>query len=285
MKKHVIILALLFIFSSGAKTQNNPISIEKAASSGMIDLLITCKGGHVGDVITLTAKNISQAPLSLVVEAGRRLDSENDDEQDILVNRQQIFSLNKGESKSISVSGYCCQAHKGSPSQNGFYRVGKMAAEKLVKLANFIDGKKYHSSNIAQSAVWVISDSNPVNSIWNESDTVQSKILTKYVCSLLNRPVPLHPKLPALDYVEPPQKIKKDFKGEISYSVTQQCKVMVAIYDKDGNVFTVLEAERSIPPGDYYLDYELGLLGSAGDKYFVRVKINGQIKKEVELKF
>ncbi|MGZ4118939.1 MAG: hypothetical protein ACXVPY_15730, partial [Bacteroidia bacterium] len=86
-------------------------SIEEAAKKGMIKLSIKGKGGYTGDVIAMKIQNLTNKIIDLKLEAGRRLDSKKENEQDILVTQPQEFVLNANQNKTINIFGMCCQAH------------------------------------------------------------------------------------------------------------------------------------------------------------------------------
>src|ERR1043165_5882260 len=103
------------------------MSVEDAAKKGLIKLSIKGKGGYTGDVIEMKVQNLTGSTIALKVEAGRRLDSKNNDEQDILVTKEQEFFVNAGQPKTVNLSGMCCQAHNSAPSVKSFYTVGSLA--------------------------------------------------------------------------------------------------------------------------------------------------------------
>ena len=277
-----LILPFFIFLNVGAQTAM--LSIEQAKKQGLIKVDISGKGGYTGDVILFAVKNISQKDLQLNIEAGRRLDSKDSTEQDILVNRNEIFALKKGESKNINVSGMCCQAHNHSPQEKSVFSIGKMASPLLVKIAEYIDLHKLHSRGVAQDAVWVLSDNNPVESIYDSADTLTSNNLTRFVCSLTNQPFPNF-RIMYEKSVEPFSNKPTKVTGDITYYVQNNGLVTIAIYDKFGKSVKIFSLDQPTEPGEYHIGYEFNVATLPHDIYYLRVLIDGQKKKEVPIKF
>jgi protein TonB len=173
MKSHTSLHLLVWATSivSSPIIASTAISIEDAAKRGLIKLIIKGKGGYTGKVIELKIKNNTPNNLNLKLEAGRRLDSKDNTQQDILVTQAQEFYVYGNQQKNMNVNGMCCQASNTCPKANSDYLVGKMADSNLVKLASFIDQNKYYptmSRRLGQTGTVVIAftlleDGNIVN--------------------------------------------------------------------------------------------------------------------------
>ena len=132
-------LLIAFSLSDIPVFANAVLSVEEAAKKGFVKLLIKSKGGYTGEVIEMKVQNLTNRKLDLRIEAGRRLDSKKQNEQDILVTKEQEFFVNANQTKSLNVSGMCCQAHNSCPTIKNEYLVGKLADSSLIKLAMYID--------------------------------------------------------------------------------------------------------------------------------------------------
>ena len=66
-------------------------TVDDAAKKGLIKYIFKSKGGYTGNVIELKIENLTDEMLDLKIEAGRRLDSKVDAEQDILVTQANIL--------------------------------------------------------------------------------------------------------------------------------------------------------------------------------------------------
>ncbi|MBL7930362.1 MAG: hypothetical protein JNL60_00585, partial [Bacteroidia bacterium] len=103
------------------------LSLQNALEQKKVSIKVLSLGGHHGECIQMEIKNISTENLTLEIEAGRRLNSINDLEQDILIVKEQRVDIGPGETRETKVKGYCCQADKLSPSERSRYDVNKIA--------------------------------------------------------------------------------------------------------------------------------------------------------------
>ena len=167
----------------------NVMSLEDAAKKGLIKLFIKSKGGYSGEVIEMKIKNSSNKNLDFKLETGRKLDSKNNAEQDILVTKPQEFNVCGGQTRTINVFGMCCQAHNMCPRENSEYSIGTMADSTLIKLAMFIDKNKYYTNSSAQQAVWTVSDNNSLGSI-TDGNKVDVNNLRNFVSKITGKTIP-----------------------------------------------------------------------------------------------
>ena len=154
-----------------------------------------------------------------------------------------------------------------------------------MKMAKFIDEKKPHKSQAAQSGVWVVSDGNPMESIYDYSDTVATRLVTEYVCKLLNKPMPNYRIRYAVDSLSAFSNQPTHIEGKLTYYVPNTSVVTIAIYDKNGKVVKWFMKEQPVNPGEYNLGYEFNVSTLPHGKYYLRVRVDGALKKEVELQF
>lgn len=259
----------------------NTINVEDAARKGYIKLVIKSAGGYTGDVINMKIQNLTNEALALKVEAGRRLDSENQQEQDILVVKQERFVLGAKQEHTYKIYGMCCQAHNSSPSKNAVYKVGKMADSNLVKLARFVNDNKYYSDYTAQAAVWSVSDNNSIAGIEGEKEI--SEKLQKYVSQITGRPIPVYK-------IHYKQQSGNDvmgravnIQGVFSYSLSTKNKVTISIYNSDGKIVQTLMLKQSHEQGDYKLTYNVNTTKFPAGIYYTRMIANGAVVKEEKI--
>lgn len=179
-----IILMLIAINMQG----HERMSLQKALDQKLVEAVAKSLGGHQGPCIHMELKNLTARPLNIVVEAGRRLNSLNDAEQDILITKEQLIALREHEHRSFQVKGFCCQSSHLSPSPGARYGVNKMADSSLVTLARYLSSHKLESS-AEQMAVWAIS--NKLSSANIAAETDSSLLgLKQLVCRLKQEVMP-----------------------------------------------------------------------------------------------
>jgi hypothetical protein len=260
------------------------ISIEEAAKRGIIKLSIKGKGGYTGDVITMKIQNLTDSKLDLKLEAGRRLDSKNNDEQDILVTKQQEFFVNAKELKILNVFGMCCQAHNSAPAEKSNYAVGTLADSNLVKLANFIDQNKYYTNYSAQQSVWVISDNNSLASI-TDGDKEDGTKLKKFVSKITGKIIPPYD----ITYKtgSDGSAMGEAFKieGIFEYSLPMTCHSTMGIYDERGRLVQLIFKDQQSDRGEYKLFYTFRTKDVPQGTYYARVEADGMLQKQIKIEF
>ncbi|MGZ4060710.1 MAG: hypothetical protein ACXVPU_16880 [Bacteroidia bacterium] len=259
-------------------------SIEEAAKKGMIKLSIKGKGGYTGDVIAMKIQNLTNKIIDLKLEAGRRLDSKKENEQDILVTQPQEFVLNANQNKTINIFGMCCQAHNSAPQPKSDYSVGKLADSNLIKLATFIDKNKYYTNYSAQQSVWVLSDNNSIASICSgDKETVTS--LRKFVSKLTGKIIPPYDITykEGIDGSAMGRAIK--IEGVFEYSLPMSCHSTMGIYDEAGRLIQMIFKDLQSDRGEYKLFYTFRTKDIPPGTYYARVDADGMLQKQIKIEF
>lgn len=234
VKKIILVVFACSIMLNEAVAKN-VISLEEGIKKGLIKLIIKSKGGFTGNVIEMNIKNIGSHPVYFKLEAGRRLDSQNEKEQDILVTKQEEFTSNPNQLKTLDVYGMCCQAHNGCPAANSSFSIGTMADSGLIKLAEFIDKNKCYDSFTAQQAVWSISDNESIGGI-SSYDKTEADKFQKFVSKITGRPIPPY----NVQYERELNGRAKQIEGIFDYTLSANARVTVAIYNSAGALVQLL---------------------------------------------
>ena len=268
----------------GNPAEKKLMSVEDAVKKNLVKAKIFGMGGHTGDVIKMKLKNNENYPVAFQMEAGRRLDSENNSEQDILVTKPVTLSLLSNETKTFDISGMCCQAHNASPDSGSSFSIGKMADTNLIMLAQYIHQNKWYKNSTAQSAVWVVSDGNQMESIGGNDS--MSKKLQAYVSKLTGKEIPKY----KIDYEKSnngtafynhPAKIS----GTFEYETYTNGLVTFGIYDSQGHVVEMFFTDVPRDKGLYVFNYEFNTSNLPQGDYYARFRFDGQVRKEQKFTF
>jgi len=262
---------------------NKPVSIEEAAKKGLIKLTIKSKGGFTGKVIDMKIKNNTSSPIDLKIEAGRKLDSKNNNEQDILITQAQELIVYGGQEKNVGVNGMCCQAHNTCPREKSEYTVGTMADSSLIKIAMYIDKKKYYENHTAQQAVWAISDNESIGGIYG-GDTKMVEEIRNYVSLVTGRPIPPY----NITYQQTENStIGHPFKieGELAYNLNTTGHVTIAIYNASGEMVQLLFKDIAHDRGPHKLYYTFRTKDLPSGTYYARATNEGRTENEVKIEF
>ncbi|MBL0329874.1 MAG: hypothetical protein IPP64_10775 [Bacteroidetes bacterium] len=263
---------------------NAVLSVEEAAKKGFVKLFIKSKGGYTGEVIEMKIQNLTSQKLDLRVEAGRRLDSKEQKEQDILVTKEQEFFVNANQTKSINIFGMCCQAHNNAPTVKHDYLIGKLADSSLIKLAMFIDKNKYYSNYSAQQAVWVVSDDNSIGSIDDGDKEVKNNLRT-FVSKLTGKTIPPYDVKYQSGNDGSAMGRAVSIEGVFDYSLPIACHSTMAIYNERGEVVQLIFENLQSDRGQYKHYYTFRIKDLPQGTYYARVNADGMLQKEMKIVF
>lgn len=280
----ILFLFVLFAFtyiSENKLAEEKTISIEKAINEGIVTAKFSGAGGHSGDVIDLELKSLIPVDTLIRIEAGRRLTSEDTVLQDILIVKELELYLAANEVKRLKLFGFCCQASNGGPKRGSGFKVGFMEDSSFIYLARYL-AKSTLPLNVMQSAIWVLSDDNPINSIHNDNEKDKEKM--KGLFQLLAS-------LKGIEYVYPwyTLKYKTDttrvFSGrpnrmfaEIEYNLNHQSNVDLFIKDANDLLVKKLFMNRPHHRGEYNYRFTLDVANMPKGKYYLRLYADNQLK-------
>lgn len=212
------------------KYYSHSISIEDALKKNLISCVIKSKGGHLGDCLDMSMKNVSKEKIIVRLESGRNLESNDTNFQNIMVVREEYFVLNPLETDKKNVFGFCSQSHKSTPKIESTYSVGEMSNKTLVLLAQHLSKNKYPISSM-QEAIWTLTNGRPLTSIFHpKRDSIES--LQNFVSSLSEEMAPWY----SIEYTEPvnglTSDVAKNVHGVLEARLSQNTVVKIVIYDK-----------------------------------------------------
>lgn len=282
MRKDIFIntLALAVLCLAFTKKVENKVTITDAVNKGMVKVKLSGKGGHSGNCLTLDIQNLKQSEMQIAFDAGRRFNSNNDEEQDLLMVRDQVITLKAGEKKKVDLSGFCCQLSNHSPSNGSGFSLGKPAEDKLLKLARFISSKAI-PDHIVQEAVWCISDGqDPSNISVMETESRNEKIqnniseLRKFVCDLTGKEDPWYST--PQKRVETPERLIEpnpvEVYGAIKYEVKSSTVINSELQDESGRTIFAMPGKNVMDKGTWDYNFHLKVEGFPKGKYHVILK-------------
>lgn len=222
-----------------------------------------------GECIVVEVTNLLTTPLNIELETGRFLMPDDSSLQRMMVVQPVSVTLKAKEKKKIGVQAMCTELHDSSPRATTVFALGNMAQGNLYNVAKFIAENKYQS-DAGQQAVWVISDKADPAGIYSD-DTVQMKSLQKYVCGLLNIPVPVVRKNLSDAFANRFRTIHVTF----SYSIQRSKTVRLEVYNEKGQLLKSCVNNEQQAAGDYTYESE----------FTVPVNNPSQTDRQIILKF
>ncbi|MDC7997537.1 hypothetical protein [Gilvibacter sediminis] len=236
---------------------------------------------HYYNPINLEVVNNESEVLTLIINTGQILYSENPDVQDIIITRGEEITLNPQEKKTISLYGMCIQEFNAAPDANAVYELGEMATGNLKTLAERI--RKEEAYGIAgQQAIWALTNGRPIAEI-NSMDIAQTSEARGLVMDLIDSDTITV----AGETIRRPQGnglIKRSMEGKFEYRLSKESKVHIALFNEDNIVLDELFYDDAVAPGEHKFDYALDHMIDPKQYYYVRLIIDGEIKINFEMK-
>ncbi len=277
--KTYIVFALAILLASNAFAKKDTVSVEKAFNGKFIKLDISGKGGYQGHCISMKIKSQYQDSLMVYIEAGRRLDSKDSTQQDILVVKDLFVILLPNQEKSVDVTGFCCQAHNGSPLAKSIFFVGQLADKNLYDLGRYLNTAKLKDNSI-QNAVWCISDNNEISSVLDDGTEEVSK-LRKFLAKLKGIVSPwyniYYKKVKNQLFSGEPERVT----GNFDYYISDFSVVIVNIRDAKGTIVKSFSVGSSVQRGSHTYNLDWRTNNAPKGKYTVYAYENGRKLKEL----
>ena len=275
----------IVVFSLQVQAKHQKLSLQKALASNLVKASAQSLGGHQDYCIKMNLKNLINDSLIIIVEAGRRLNSLDDKNQDILITKQEIIVLKKQEDKWFNVKGYCCQANNHSPELNAKYDLNTLADSNLVKLARFLNAGSFETS-VAQNAIWAISDKKPTAQITSKNDSLLLP-LRQLVSGLKGEPLPWYTII-STTFVYNSGAMETFplwLRGKLNYGNDKDSYTTLHILDAKG--MEVCQIVKQWAPAGVSNNYDLNipLKGLAKGKYTIELNSPEKqlVKKEFEI--
>jgi hypothetical protein len=281
-----ITLSFLFLlqFSAQLFAKNDTISVEKAYVSKLIQLDIKGKGGYQDDCVEMQITSMSSDPVIIYIEAGRRLDSKDSTEQDILIVKDIFVSLPAYKKESVGIRGFCCQANNHAPKMGSVFFVGALAYKDLYQLARYLDTTKLTNNSI-QAAIWIISDGHELSSLVNDGSK-EVEELQKSLAKIKRVKIPWYSTIYKKEKDKLFSGIPESITGMIEYTISDFSLVVVNIRDAKGTIVKSMLVGKNVARGTHQFKIEWNVLDVPKGTYVAYVAENGRKLKElpIELK-
>lgn len=270
--KLAITLSLLIFLTNGF---SKSIPLSEALKKNLVKATFKSSNKEIdknistywGECIKITLQNLTSNPVSIQLEPGLFLLSEDTTEQRMIIVDNQQLALLSNESKTATVNAFCSQMHKRAPTQDIAFNTAGYANGNLLTLANYIVKNKFKSFAV-QNAIWAITDNNDLSSIYSEN-TRESDSLRKFVSKLKGIPFEAIIKTIHVDQKITNGKFKFDFNNKEGglYSIY--------LYNSNGELMQEFKKDFDYPHYDKItVSYKFQTFITAGT-YFIRVVRNG----------
>lgn len=270
-EKFLIALAVVFSFSL---LQVGGIPLSKALKQKLITVSLSTINKEVnkspstywGPCINIKMVNLTSSPISIEMEPGMFLISDDSTTQRLMILDNSIFMIAANKTRSSIVNASCSQMLKSAPGNDLAFSPSGNAEGNLLLLAKLIAKNKYHSY-AAQNAVWALTDNNDIESIYCDNKS-EMDTLRKFIAKVKN--LTLVPHQSAI-YVK--QKITK---GEFKFSFPNKIGGLytILLFDSNGEQVQEFSKDYDYPHLDKInVTFRFQSMMNAGT-YFVRLVRN-----------
>jgi hypothetical protein len=271
----------LFLLGASASLQLYGGTVELGAALRNKEVCIAARalGGHSGPCVRVEAENLTGRALALVIPSGWRFASADSAHQDLLVVGEHMIALEPGSRGAIACRAFCCEAYDHSPAPASAFDAGRLADERLVKLALHLAAMAYPEAAL-QQAIWAVSSGTPLSAI-DAGDAAATQRLRQFVAALTGRPVPWYTTAfaaPGAGRAFNPAPVR--ITGRVDFQQRHAGMLTIVVKDGDGRTVHVLTEGRDLRQGRYGIDVVLTVGGWPPGRYSLCFATDGVLLKE-----
>jgi hypothetical protein len=276
----VLCLAMLILPIWGKS--NTVQKFSELYKAGRVNIKINATGGHVDRCVNVRLTNNTNKPITLYLEPGLVFDSEDNNLQNLITTQTEQFVLLPGKSETRLVNAFCMQAHHLTPVSGANYSYSGFADSNLLKVCSFIDVNDINGE-LAQQAIWVISDKNELESISAGTPELKEKVIQFLVQNFKlkkrgNYEI-IYRYLPNVAFSGQILKIK----GKINYELSQGAFNSLLIQDDRGRTYIIIAYRVFEKCGKHERNYEFYTKNLPKGVYYARLYSNQKIIAEQEI--
>jgi hypothetical protein len=255
------------------------VDLGPALHAGEARITATALGGHSGHCLQVNAENLTARPVTLRIPSGWRFGSKDSTQQDLLVVGDQVLALAPNGRASVTCRAFCCEAGDASPSFASAFDEGRLADERLVKLAQHLAASSYPEQAM-QQAVWTVSNDNPISAV-DADEGAATLALRQYLSALTGRPVPWYTTAfatPAEGRAFDPTPTR--ITGRVDFQQRHAGVLSIVVKDGDGRTLRVIDEGRDLRQGRYSIDVEVTVRGWPPGHYTICIAVDGVLLKK-----
>ncbi len=273
LKMGLTLFCLLSVFQAIYSIDKNTfISIDKVTANSAVSVKFNSKGGHQGNCMEVAIENNGFDTCFAWVEAGRRLVSEEEKQQDIFVVKNQYVMVAPRSKGKFNVFGFCCQSHDVSPLAGTVFKMGYIENKDWQTLANVVNANDFEMGAI-QHAVWAVSNNHPVSSIDKGKDE-KNLLLLQTVAGIKHIELPWY----NIDYKKSNDRlfsnVPSHIYSEINYNLPYNGEVSIVVRDRYGIIQTTLLEDVPKNEGKNKYFFDLDISGWKDGNYTVEVVLD-----------
>lgn len=285
-------LCILFFLLAGiplfaqkkAKPAQRNFDLKEAIAQKVIDVQVTGLGGHQGECLKITCKNVRGQSLRVRIPQGQLVEPADSTEQTLVVAEEKWVMVNSKTPAEVTLRTFCTQAGDRSPLKGSGFSVAAMAPATLCNVLKFITDRVTPTADFAaQAAVWTVMGGSTLGSIGDPG-------LTKFVADQLGKEVPGY-KIKHKTVESVPGRTADLGKamvveGNFRYYLEKDEKVRMVLLDSAGKFVTNISKEETMIAGEHRSGLHLEVWNLQPGKYTVRMQTkDGRTVKDMEVEF
>lgn len=194
-----VILSLFFNLTGSQKAFSIPaetITLNDAIKKGVVKVSILAAdrdtlipfSSYYGACLKIKIISSSSQTMNIKVENGYFLQPADSNDQRMIITKEELITLSPKQKKSLNLFAMCSQMHRSSPDESSQYMLASKSVGPLYDLIQLIDKKNYQS-DAAQHAIWALTDSSDISSIYSNNFT-ELEDLQGFVAKVTGKPIP-----------------------------------------------------------------------------------------------
>jgi hypothetical protein len=280
---NTILVLLSVLVGYVEKTPSMPIDDALTQRKISVSARAADNSTHYQQPVVLEIRNISGSPVAVDIPVGRLFASHDTTEQNFVSTEPLLADLAPGESRTYPISAMCINHHKAAPSGKNPYHMKKSAEGHLLKTARFIHEKKLSGSYLGQTAVWCISDREPLENIFGFDERAVGETAA-FLAQLTGRPLPPAPAKE--DYMRNPRATpKRSVGGEFEFRFSQTKAVHIALFNAEDIAVRELYNNPAEQPGNKKITFEFDFSVYNQGPYSIRFLADNRILMEQDIRF
>ena len=264
------------------KPAEETIDLESAISAKLISVEFISTGSYSGESLIMKVKNLNSKKLIIRINAGTYFIAPTSDEQNLLIPQEDLLVLEPKASKEKILNGYCTNMRNASPNSDEEFTLGKINVKGIPAFLNLIKGKKLENYTL-QSAIWSLTDHEPVSNIDGENST-DIDLIRKELFKITGQEETWYKSRQAYAINEFRQINTETLRinGKLNFTTVKGALIHEEIYDSEGNLLFKLSESIAKLGGEVGYEFNLKVQGWKKGNYEIRLMEGTKLLKMFE---
>lgn len=190
--------------------------------------------------------------IKLIISAGDMLITPTTSTQNLIITKTEEIQIQPHQSISKNLFALCAEQHDGSPGSETQYAFGNKATGNLLAMAEYLDKNKLYDDDVAQNAIWCISDNADLSRIEHSNKTIERDLQTMIA---KHQKLNLEKELIKIkaNRLANNQGIQRkritSFHGNIAFNLDKEAKVNLVLLDPKGKTVATFIKEENFVAG------------------------------------